>query len=521
MPHVFSSLSSSLQLSTAGRKLSLSSRSLAFILGAAGLGVVCNILHRRASPGIEGVPIVRGWIPFVGVGLSFIRNPTVFFQNLRRRHGDTFVVYLFGLRLFCVFSNDGLRSLYTVREADASFTEATRGLLGLKLPKEIIADGDLRKFHMGLRRPLLQRYLAYTESAVLQSLAELPAQGTFDLFAHMKGVMHRVGLQSWVGPEAAAPHHFARLVAAFEVLDPETAFKNLGSLASTMVTGYAHERAAMSALRDVLVEIVAAREARQRAGEDVPEDNLTSLCGLYSDLPAAERAELVARDVYHFHLASLANMYAALAWTVVMLLASPPHMAAVRKEMDEAVAQHGLHFYLVDEVLEKTLPTLEAVFQESLRLAQQSITLRKVMQPIQFATERGVHQIPPGFYLTTLLSVTNTSVDHVPGPSEPSIFNPDRYEGSKLKTPDGTRYGVSTFGHGLHACPGQRFATHATKLVLALHLRYLGLTAVTHEIAIPPSSVGAIGRSEKPFIVRFTKRTQAEDGAGGAAEVAQ
>ncbi len=44
-----------------------------------------------------------------------------------------------------MFSPEGLRSLYEVREREASFTEATRGLLGLKLPHEIIAEGDLAK----------------------------------------------------------------------------------------------------------------------------------------------------------------------------------------------------------------------------------------------------------------------------------------------------------------------------------------------------------------------------------------
>ena len=50
------------------------------------------------------------------------------------QYGDTFILHLFGAKLFCVFSSPGLRALYSVRENDASFTEATKGLLGLKLP---------------------------------------------------------------------------------------------------------------------------------------------------------------------------------------------------------------------------------------------------------------------------------------------------------------------------------------------------------------------------------------------------
>lgn len=70
-------------------------------------------------------------------GLEFIRNPTSFFQQQRLRCGDTFTVYLFGVTMVCTFSPEGLTALYRVRERDASFTEATKGLLGLKLPKEV------------------------------------------------------------------------------------------------------------------------------------------------------------------------------------------------------------------------------------------------------------------------------------------------------------------------------------------------------------------------------------------------
>ena len=54
---------------------------------------------------------------------------------------------LFGAELLFTFSPMGLRSLYEVRESDASFTEATRGLLGLKLPAEVIEGGNMKKFY--------------------------------------------------------------------------------------------------------------------------------------------------------------------------------------------------------------------------------------------------------------------------------------------------------------------------------------------------------------------------------------
>ncbi len=48
---------------------------------------------------------------------------------------------MFGITMVCTFSPRGLRSLYEVREKEASFTEATKGLLGLKLPPEVWCMG--------------------------------------------------------------------------------------------------------------------------------------------------------------------------------------------------------------------------------------------------------------------------------------------------------------------------------------------------------------------------------------------
>jgi cytochrome P450 len=119
--------------------------------------------------------------------------------------------------------------------------------------------------------------------------------------------------------------------------------------------------------------------------------------------------------------------------------------------------------------------------QESLRLAQQSITLRKVMKPCQF----GDFQIPPGYYLATLLSITNQQTPSDQPPADQ--FWPFR----SLTTLTGTaQYAVSTFGHGYHACPGQRFAMMVTKVFL-IHLttgpHSLTLQPDFTDVEIPPS----------------------------------
>ncbi len=82
------------------------------------------------------------------------------------------------------------------------------------------------------------------------------------------------------------------------------------------------------------------------------------------------------------------------------------------------------------ELLEDELKTIECVAQESLRLAQQSITLRKVMTPLTFTTEAGSFELPQGLYIATLLSVTNVDKTHLPEKPFPlTAFDPKRYIG--------------------------------------------------------------------------------------------
>ena len=84
--------------------------------------------------------------PLIGAAGPFLRNPTEFLSATRARLGDAFLLDVLGFRLFFLFSPEGLRSLYELPEDVASFTEATRTLIGLKLPRELL-EGDL-----GLRR---------------------------------------------------------------------------------------------------------------------------------------------------------------------------------------------------------------------------------------------------------------------------------------------------------------------------------------------------------------------------------
>src|SRR5262249_8589087 len=156
---------------------------------------------------------------------------------------------------------------------------------------------------------------------------------------------------------------------------------------------------AMRGIEVVIGEILA---ERVRAGAR-PGDYLEQMWDAWSDVPESERATQVARDVMIIHMGAQSNLYAALAWTLVNVLLRPALLARIEAG-DDAL--------------------LERCANESIRVAQNSLTLRQVLQPIEVHDGERAYQLAPGTFLATMLSLNNRSAA-----VGLDVFDPDHYEG--------------------------------------------------------------------------------------------
>ena len=423
--------------------------------------------------------------------MPFLRNPTSFLADMRARHGDSFLLELLGFRLFFLFSPDGLRSLYELPEEVASFTEATRTLIGLKLPREML-EGDLGLFRHLFTAERMDGFLAQMNAAAQDAVDGLGASGELEAFRHMKRLVHQIGFRCWVGREAASARYFDRLVDLFERLDPEEAFVHPGRMLRTIVTRKAPERRALRAAQAILAEIW---DERQRRGV-CEHDMLESLHAAYGDQPPDARHARAAKDVMILHLASQTNLYAAMAWTFINLLRHREHLRVVE---DECVAADPA---LRDTRALAALTRLDQCAYESIRLAQRSLTLRKVLQPCRVESGGVTWTVQPGVYVATLLSVTNSAYPSLDG------FDPAHFERGRIADTVAlpAKEVVSTFGHGRHACVGERFALAAIKITVARHLRALELTPRFTAPLPPPGQMGAVARAAEPCIVAYRRR---------------
>ncbi|MBM4266468.1 MAG: cytochrome P450 [Deltaproteobacteria bacterium] len=436
-------------------------------------------------------PTAKGGLPWIGAGLGLLRNPTEFFRRTRQELGDTYLVDAFGWRLFCVFSPEGVRRLYALPEDEASFGLATFNLLRAKVPLEVF-QGRRNRPHDLFGNQEVERYLGVLEESVRLEIEQLGASGAFEVFREMRRLGHRLGLGAWAGTEAASSRYLDRLIPLFDRLDSSEAFVRPLETLLARATRQVRERRALHGIESVIGEILAARgrERERDGGRDAaaaaesgrPPDFLDQIRDSFADLPPGEREVQVARDVILLHMGAQSNLYAGLAWTFVNVLKRPEILAAVRGG---------------DDVL------LERCANESIRLAQRSITLRQVLRPVEVDDGKRTYRVPPGVLIATMLSVTNDS-------SAPGLerFDPEHYDGRRLagSVPVPARELVSTFGHGRHSCPAQRFAISAIRIAVRRLLERYDFTLGFDSAEPRRRQLGGVARAERPCPVTYRRR---------------
>jgi cytochrome P450 len=433
----------------------------------------------RALPEVTPMPPqLGGIVPWLGAGASLLRNPTAFFQAARARHGDSFVVDAFGFRLFCAFSPEGVRALYALPENQASFGVATFNLVFKhKAPLELVV-GRRHRPHDLFGSQEVEGYLGTLERVVAIQLDELGDAGRFESFAFARRLGHRLGLGCWAGEEAASAAYLDRLIPLLDRLDTAESFVNPALLFVARATGRRRERAALFGLDALLGEIIRARDA----SSSLRGDFLDQIRAAWSDTEGLPREQGIARDVVLIHLGAQSNLYAALAWTLVNLLFHPDVLARVQAGDDDL---------------------LERAASESIRLAQRSLTLRQVLRPLDFDDGTRRYHLAPGVMIATMLSVTNAS-------AAPDLdrFDPDHYEGRRLAKHIAvpTRELVSSFGHGRHACPAQRFSITAIRVSLRRLFERFEVTPQFASATPRARQLGAVARAAGPCVVAYRAR---------------
>lgn len=442
-------------------------------------------------------PTVREELAHVAAGLRLLENPTAYFSELRDKYGDTFLVDVFGFQLFCVFSNTALENFYKLPEDQASFGLATFDLMGFKTPSEIFSDAMPDLFYKLLTLKQVNGYIADIVDVVGLEVGRLGEAGEFEIFDQIRTLEQRIGYRLWIGEEASSDKYWTRLKQNFDELDQEKAFVDPASVLETIKTGKKKERAAVAEITAIINEIWGQRQAAGTSGEDT----LQLMHQLFDNEDKSVENRKVAHNTINANQGFLSNLYAAIAWCIVHIVSNDKVAQSVVADMERARKKYGEDFLLQLDAINE-MDYIEQLLMESVRVAQRSITLRKVMQTVTLDDGEQEYTVSPGAYITTLLSVTNFQP---PGLEE---FDPDHYTKNKL-TADLAGFAkesVTTFGHGSHSCPAQRLSHIVTKVVLCKFLESFDLEAKFTGAQPSKVQLGGVARSESPCKVQYSRR---------------
>jgi cytochrome P450 len=376
-----------------------------------------------------------------------------------------------------LFSPTGVRSFYALPERQASKGLADVRMLLRKLPDELFTSR--RTFaHDLFGNEEVESYLAHLDRAIVRQLDELGDSGTFEVFAWTRRLGHRLGLASWAGEESATPPRLDALIQDLDRLDGSEAFVRPSAMAMVGAAGKRNERAALDRVERALGDVLAAR----RAAGDRPGDFLDVIDGRWADTPEPERTRGVTGDVVLLHLASMSNLFAAMGWTIVHLLQRPAVLARVAGR-DDTFLQHCA--------------------QESIRIAQRSIMMRATLTTVSVDDGAHSYRIDPDVVLATMLPLTNTS-------AAPDLerYDPERWSGRRLADEAAlpAKELVTTFGHGRHTCPAQRFSLSAIARTVRRLVDGYELTPSFAAATPYPDQIGGVARAAEPCPVAYRRR---------------
>jgi cytochrome P450 len=441
--------------------------------------------------------IVHDELAHIGAGLRFAQSPTLFLAQMREQYGDTFLVDVFGYKLFCVFSPQGLKSLYAAAEDDASFGMATFDMLGFKTPLDIFMDADIHLFYELLLPEKVAGYLDHFADGIAQVLSGWPDAGVLNVFDDLRTLEQRVGFRVWMGAEAARDGAWQQYKSHFDVLSQENAFVSPQLTLETLTSGKAREKQAVAAIMALVGEQLA---QRQRA-QFWPADNFTFLHQRFASEDPQVTLRKLTHNLINANQGFLSNLYAALAWSLINLVQHPDAQQRLEFEITATRNRFGNDFCRLQAALDN-MRFCEQLLMESVRLAQRSITLRKVMKEMRFDCGSETYTLQPGVYVTTMLSVTNTQTPEL------ARFDPDHYQGRRID-PQLVANGketISTFGHGAHACPAQKFSHNMCKVLLSRLLEQFEFGML--EEAVEPSStqMGGVARAARDVMLHFSRK---------------
>jgi sterol 14-demethylase len=189
------------------------------------------------------------------------------------------------------------------------------------------------------------------------------------------------------------------------------------------------------------------------------------------------------------------------AWTLIELMRHPEVMAEVVAELDELYADGPDGRAEVSFQALRSIPALESVIKETLRLHPPLIILmRQVVEEIELAG----HLVPPGTIVASSPRVSNRLAEDFP---DPQAFDPGRYRDQRQEDLQ-HRWTWIPFGAGKHRCVGNAFAMMQIKAIFSVLLRDFEFELVQPSETYRDDYSKMVIQLQRPCRARYRRRSE-------------
>ncbi|XP_061442899.1 7-alpha-hydroxycholest-4-en-3-one 12-alpha-hydroxylase-like [Rhineura floridana] len=480
---------------------------LATILG----GLYTIGAFRKRKP--KEPPLDKGFIPWLGHGIAFKKNPVEFLQAMRKKHGDIFTFLVGGNYMHFVADPDSYEQILKESEDKLDFKKFASMIVF-----NAFAFQTTESHHHIVKRISYEYLRGKNLTALNQVMMEklkmvmLHSQGSGEEKRHWQqdGVLHfsyktifQAAFMALFGTEPGTdakskdnatentPTPYEELLGDFQKFDDLFPQMALGILDP-------EGKKETERLKNLFWDTLSVDKLYQK-------DNISKWVveqdQQMSDIGMTEKM----RSQFLFLLlwASQANTGPATFWILVYLLKYPEAMEAVREEVNRVLRETGQEVKpgspFIDVSLEtiKT-PLLDSAIEETLRLKSSPFLFRSVKQDTDLTMADGTEYILRKGDHLLLFPFIGLQTDPEIHP-DPHTFKCDRFlnpDGTKkefYKNAKKLKYYSMPFGGGPSLCPGRFFAVSEMKMFVILMLTYFDMELVNAEEEIPPVDVTRYG----------------------------
>jgi sterol 14-demethylase len=458
-------------------------------------------LGSTALAGSRPIPDMPGGLPWLGHAADFGRDPVRLLRRGREQVGNVFSFRLLGRRVVFLAGPAAHEAVFKADEAVLSAREAYRFMVpvfgaGVAYGAEPGVMDEQMGFVLGtLTGERMRAYAQHMTAEAEAYFRRWGQQGEVDLCAAMNELTVAIASRCLVGPELRSRlgselprlyHDLERGIRLAGLLDPRLPLPSFRRRERA-------RRLIVQRIREILDE----RRTGAAPGED-------DLLGVLASTRYADGRRLTDDEVAGLVLALVfAGQHTSAvlaAWTGVLLLDHPAHLAAAVAEQDALAAEP-----LPVAATLRQMPVLERCVKEAERLHPPLVVLMRLATG-EFGY--GGYRIPAG----TLVMVSPGVAQRMPEVfRNPDVFDPDRF-GPGREEDRRAPYGLISFGGGKHRCVGVAFAYQQVKVIWSVLLHRFTLELGRRPI-LPDYSTFVAGPRE-PCPVRYRRRPQANGGAG-------